>query len=425
MRIKAVWKWLYVAFCGWLGATAGRAQDYHFDHSISEPVLQNYLSRAITMVSVLQDDLSQARNKKGVDPHDNIRLIVNIRAKFIGRAIRIQGNEKDLPMILKNAKPFEEAIHQADPDIILEGGEFEVITPAVETLTVPPGVLAAFGQAVEDRKFRYDQIIYPQGQAPHHEGEKKAVPDMSRVETQMWFYFLATSFIDVGVEAIHFGQVGLMDHNDKAHVGWLNMLGKVREYAHVHARRHFVLCDAHEQKGGTVEDGRLLFDFHEKPLRIVEVAGHPFQGILEVGYADSIYQKSRGGITPSGWSCEHLPYLVEFDNFGGMVHDPAKPSKRPFIWGWDEITWLGLMTEKQRNDWLSYAWNWLKKNDPEGHLEMPGSRVMFPGSGIEGPTWFWANTRSAACPGGFNAEETIKKIWAEDRWGAGKTQPGI
>jgi len=31
---------------------------------------------------------------------------------------------------------------------------------------------------------------------------------MSCLETRLWFYFLATSYIDTGIEAIHFGQVG-------------------------------------------------------------------------------------------------------------------------------------------------------------------------------------------------------------------------
>jgi hypothetical protein len=47
------------------------------------------------------------------------------------------------------------------------------------------------------------------------------------------------------------------------------------------------------------------------------VADTPLKAVLEIGYSDSLYQRSRGGIAPSGWKCEHLPYLVEFDNFGG------------------------------------------------------------------------------------------------------------
>ena len=40
------------------------------------------------------------------------------------------------------------------------------------------------------------------------------------------------------------------------------------------------------------------------------------EGILEVGYSDSIFKRSKGAWAPSGWYAESLPYLVEFDNFG-------------------------------------------------------------------------------------------------------------
>src|SRR5688572_32348193 len=41
--------------------------------------------------------------------------------------------------------------------------------------------------------------------------------------------FRSASYIDVGIEAIHFGQVGLMDKNDPGHAGWLDMLSRVRD----------------------------------------------------------------------------------------------------------------------------------------------------------------------------------------------------
>ena len=44
----------------------------------------------------------------------------------------------------------------------------------------------------------------------------------------------------------------------------------------------------------------------------------------QVGYADAIFTKSKGGLTPSGWSCEHLPYVVEFDNFGRNTEETIR-----------------------------------------------------------------------------------------------------
>jgi hypothetical protein len=395
-----------------LCASSAGAQEFKFDRSISRPVLENYLNRSISYTELLHDDLTKPRNNRGVDPRDNMRFLLSAKAKFIGRALMVWGRERNLSAFLETAKPFAEALHKADPEMVLQAAAFEIITKEVEGVAVPERVFVEFGQPVTKRNFRYDDMLYTNGRFVGHWGGNGSVPDMSRLETKMWFYFLVASYIDVGIEAIHFGQVGLMDKNDPGHAGWIDMLTHVRAYAAKHARRHFLICDAHTPTGGYVENGKLLFDFHSFPLRIEEVEGQPYKGVLKVGYSDSIFTKSKGGITPSGWSCEHLPYLVEFDNFGRR--NPGKPSKSPFIWGWDEITWFALMPEAERNDWLRYAWKWAAETDPNGHLQMPGSRVLSPGT-VDGPRWYWANTRSDACPAGFNTEKTIAELWASGR----------
>jgi hypothetical protein len=143
-----------------------------------------------------------------------------------------------------------------------------------------------------------------------------SVPDIAQTETKMWFYFLSASYINLGIEAIHIGQLDLMGHNDPERRHWDELLKRVRAYAARKARRRHVIIDAHVPRGGPVVDGRLLLDFHSFPLRPKELAGPPQNAVLEIGHSDSLYLRSKGGITPSGWKCEHLPYLVEFDNFG-------------------------------------------------------------------------------------------------------------
>ena len=388
-------------------AFGAAARDFRFDGSMSREVLENYLERSISFTELLHDDLTKPRNNRRVDPRDNMRLLLESKAKFVGRAVMVWGREKELSAFLETAKPYAAALHKADPEIILQGAAFEIVTKAVETVAVPERVLREFDQPATNRAFRYQDMLYPDGRFVNH-WRNGSVPDMSQLETRMWFYFLVTSYIDAGVEAIHFGQVGLMDKNDPGHAGWLDMLGRVRAYARKHARRHFLVCDAHTPTGGYMEGGKLLFDFHSFPLRIVEVTNQPYKGVLKVGYSDSIFKRSKGGMTPSGWSCEHLPYVVEFDNFGRR--NPGKPSRSPFIWGWDEITWFALLPEQERNDWLRYAWKWVKETDPNGHLQMPGSRIMTPGT-PDGPRWYWANRKSDACPNGWGTEGVIREIW--------------
>ena len=67
-------------------STGGR--DYNFDGSISREVLENYLSRSITMMDLLS----------GVgDEDDNIRMLKNIGAKFAGRSLYVWGRESRVP----------------------------------------------------------------------------------------------------------------------------------------------------------------------------------------------------------------------------------------------------------------------------------------------------------------------------------------
>jgi len=157
-----------------------------------------------------------------------------------------------------------------------------------------------------------------------------------------------------------------MNRNDPKLDHWAEVLALARSYAAKGARRHFVACDAHVPGGGFVREGKLLLDFHTFPLRIEEVQDKPKEAQLRVGYTDAIYGRSKGGITPSGWRCEHLPYLVEFDNYG-RSRKPGEAGQGKFwVWGWDEITWFSQQSENYRNEWLRYAWRWVRETRPRG-----------------------------------------------------------
>ena len=106
---------------------------------------------------------------------------------------------------------------------------------------------------------------------------------------------MARSYIDIGFEGIHFGQVEIMNHNDPDLIHWSQVFALSREYAARFAPRHMLLCNAHVPSGGLVRDGHLLLDFHAFPLRVMEVPDKPQEGVLRVGYKDSIYGRSKVG----------------------------------------------------------------------------------------------------------------------------------
>jgi len=389
-------------------------RNYRFDGKISREVLENYLSRSITMTELY-------RAPGNLD--DDIRMLKNTGAKFAGRAIYVWGRESRLidGGFWKQGREMVQRIHRNDPDLVLQSCVFEIVTEEVGQIPVPAWVFQEFGVAAETRNFDYGKMLFPDRRMVNHWRQGSSVPDIRQLETKMWFYFLSASYIDIGIEAIHVGQLDLMGRGDPEYRHWFDLLERVRAYAKKNARRHYVILDAHVPKGGPAVHGKLLLDFHSFPLRPKEVPGQPLKAVLEVGYSDGLYLRSRGGIAPSGWKCEHLPYLVEFDNFGG-TRTPGQASQTErasiFTWGYDEITWFSHQPEAYRNEWLRYAWNWLKEHDRDGFLEMPGGRMITNGppapDGSGKLRWYFANTGSAAFPQGFGQEETIKAIWRED-----------
>jgi hypothetical protein len=377
--------------------------DYHFDRTMSREVLENYLARSISMEGLL--------NGRG-DLDDNIRMLKSTRAKFIGRSLCLWGGEANLPRNLARAKEQVPKVHAADPEMILQACIFEIVTTQVNQVPIPESAFIALSLPVEKRNFRYADMLYPDGRRKDHWRAGNSVPDVSRPETKLWFYFLAASYIDLGIEAIHFGQTELMNGNDRDLGHYSQVLALVRSCAAKHARRHMLLCDSHVPSGGLVRDGKLLMDFHSFPLRIMEVADKPQEAVLKVGFSDGIYGRSKGGMTFSGWSCEHLPYLVEIDNWGANRH-PGQPKQGGiWVWGYDEITWFAHQSQEYRSRWLRYAWDWVRTIDPNGHLQMPGSRTMR--SPLDGKRWYYANNPSQAVPDGLGDEAAIRAIWAAD-----------
>jgi len=374
---------------------------FRFEGSISAEVLDNFLNRAVSHQILFTDH----------DPvllMDDIRMFCETSAKFIGRAAIIWDTPQAIEPFFESRATIAGQVHAADPEIILQGGLFETIDTLINRIMIPAWVFDDFGIAPQNRPFSYNSTLYPDGRYRDFWQPGASVPDISRLETRLWYYYCARRFIDCGFEAIHFGVVEIVADNDPDFEAYADLLNRIRQYARLHARRKLVLCDAHLNTG-IFRNGHSLFDFLSYPLRIEEIAGQPPQGQLIMGHDDSIYGRTRGGITPSGWTAERLPYLVEIDNWGSSGQG-GQNIGGIWIWGWDEIDWFARLTETERNHWLIYAYNWIKTNDPCGHFQLPTRRILAdPIDGIY--YWYYANNASAACQLGFNQEATIRTIF--------------
>ncbi len=405
-------------FVGWpLGHGQAQIQrlqaSYHFvEGQVSKEVLENYLSRSITQAEFLNSE-GCYNDGPYPDKDDDARMLKHIGAKFIGRAIYSWGKEHFYltPSFWNHAMQAMENLHTQDSTLVFQACIFEIVTEKVEDVPVPAWAFETLGLPVEQRNFKYAEMLNENGRFIDHWRKGSSVPDITRQETQLFFYYLARRYMEIGIEAIHFGQAQLMAmEGEESLKAWQKLLGHVRNTAKNIARRGTVICDSHLPNGGMTVDGRLLFDFVSFPLRLREIVEKPQEVELQVGYLDGIYQKTVGGITPSGWSCERSLYLVEFDNFGISRHRDEANVDDHYAWGYDEITWFHKQPEGYRNSFLHTAHQWLSQTDPYGFLQMPGSRII---TGAE-TNRYRANTPGPKCPLGEGQENTIKEIWEKN-----------
>lgn len=412
--------------------------DFTFDGGTSREVLNNYLSRAVTHTGFGMDNFAPSRTFE-----DDLRMLLHEGAKFIGRASFVWEATQEGEHF-RVAQERAEIAHAADPELILQACVFECITKSfVNSVPVPAFVLEDFGLPVKNRCFSYEAMLNPGGMYVDHWHRDCSVQDITQLESRLWIYYRTCSYILAGYEGIHFGQVHLIGGADTGFVHWKQLVKKIRDFAKKHARRRYVLCDAHTH--GISVDGEMLFDYNAWPLRLKEVLDHPMECILEEGYYDSIYGRSKGGTSPSGWTAESMPFLVELDNFGGSRFSGVPRHDSHYAWGYDEITWYSLQTDEYRHRFLRYIWNWVRSRYPEGWVQMPSRRLITEKIGFvwENPDCGWldavqedeflqykpdargnaqirrnyysANRKSDACPFGYGDEDTIRACFANPR----------
>lgn len=329
------------------------------------------LDRAITLSSCLQL-FPWARAQWQA----NLELISDLQPALIGRAALVWGWEAIMLRSMSGLARRVEQIHAVAPDAVLQGCIFEFVSPDVERVAVPPHVQRAFGLEPVARNYEYEAMLPQEGppqQAPGWD-DGGAVPDITRLETRLWFYHLATLYLDAGLEAIHLGNIERIVVHDHD-LRWTDdLLQRIRAYAAANARRGWVMLDAHTH--GLVRDRRLLLDFHSWPLRLRETGPPELEEVvLERGYHDAIYGRSRGGITPDGRLVRHQRFLVEVDS-GYAGSTPGGCTRPECVWGSDEITWFARQPAERRDELLRRFWRDVPLIDPVGRFQVPGVRQV-------------------------------------------------
>jgi hypothetical protein len=201
-------------------------RNYQFSNGvIPRNVLESYLSRSITQMDFL--------NFYGwgayADKNDDTRMLLNIGAKFIGRALCTWSNYEifNQPFFWTTAKSKIDEMHTQDADMIFQSGIFEIISTQVSQVSVPAWVFEAFNLPVEHRNFVYEDMLNQSAYGVNFWNKGASIPDISRQKTRMLFYFMSCIYMEAGIEAIHFGQVMLMavDDQNNNFAAWSDLLG--------------------------------------------------------------------------------------------------------------------------------------------------------------------------------------------------------
>jgi hypothetical protein len=439
-----------------------------------EDVMHNYLDRAITMAG-LSNSVSDGNGPAATQHAQDMQMILDIKPKFIGRMAYCWGGFQNLFPSVSGTTVYPgtfdlltadiAAVHAMDNDIICQAFLCEYVDGSCNGIVIPDYVLLEFGYIIYPdgtsnhttstgsltKYFDIDSMLYADPLLPSTDGHANN-PDITQIETKMWYYWLATQYINCGCECIDITGMPLMSHMDNPNGNkdtW-DLSLKIRTYATTVARNGAILITTiHQPELGYYDvpskpvlpnwQRQLLSDYvalgiyYNRPVNwntICRDGNQPVQ--LFPGITGSIIQMTMCGISPQGWYTSHNPYILEFDNGLSAPNNdlcgvaPA-PIDYPDCYGCDNINWFlfqGILSANfyhpdptvsdadLKNLILRYTYYALKCLDPYGHLQLPARRIC-QNANLGYQTWYRANTYdpSVDYPAGYSQQQTIKDLW--------------
>ncbi len=260
------------------------------------------------------------------------------------------------------------------------------------------------------------------------------------IETKVWFWLQATTYIDFGYTSLHMGQFSIYAKPEPPNDNFEDFaffLDAVRDYAD--EAGSFIIIGGEDENNGEPayvnntmpEPKSLLFDFGGAAIRPREVVDPPeeqttgdyndcdtnvdntvfegtpcdsdvFSEILEA-IIDScvIYEGgvgTAGGIHPLGCNIEHQPYYMYFDFGSGIVNNGSQvnwdceefeiywnqlgvASNEPqsLTWGYEDTRWFATQLSKECRAWW---WEYFYCNgreltgNPHGFLQIPAVLIL-------------------------------------------------
>ncbi len=437
--------------------------EYYFYGTITEAIIHRYLDKSLLVLGLASwyylvvdsqgnyvgngaasypsdyDPYSSLNSQRLYDPaYDHgklLQMIVDTGAKHVWDLMSFWGGPsttENLFYLLNTLKHDIEFIHAHDSEVICgasicEFGSIDGFDGLQSDGTYKLGVLLPPAWMVDlfyppsssPRPAKYSEYFYyadmvldPSKCTAAKTDFTPCHFDFSKQETQLWYFYLATLYIDYGVEAIHFGDLFDGAKVDKAN-GWpllWRLVGLIREYAKTHSRRGVVLLDAHmmykiangyyydPNPSAPLPDSvrQLIFDFYSLGTFYTRndhsnchdggLENSDYPVILEGG--NGLLHHSPGGLHPQGWYCKNTPALSRFDTSGIYdgagcgFHDEADP-QGPNDYGFDNQTWFCMHNSDLKRLILAYTYYKIKCLDPNCHFGMP-ARVHYHESSTDG-----------------------------------------
>ena len=311
-----------------------------------------------------------------------IQMLVDLKASFISRIFQLSGFA--LAILDNNGGTnFWEDIEQIVKDInraydcaglrrpIIQGGIWEVMNGNICQVQIPGCIIQHFRSAEPNEfldpsidslyqsgiGFHYSRICKPKqvaaligncagdcvpGAPFNNENLPKCgdcEPDITRLETRMFYYYFAKNLIDRGIKGLWIGQQAKIASNDDSNVHLTDVFGYIREYAksqgafvvlqgegHNSEKKGSFSNYAHDSTGaGGYSADQLLFDYQSSSLRpreifIDDATGSP----INVGALNDQN-------TAYGWGCENSDGSYDPNMFAGTACDLMNEGTMAFI----------------------------------------------------------------------------------------------
>jgi hypothetical protein len=296
-----------------------------------------------------------------------------------------------------------DAIHETDwgADMLFVAGVMEAVCKQNTTNTKIPAWLMTIleGQGIQELRtfgpngpdhFNYEAMFDRNAPDwPAHfiglwvktDDREQGPPDITMLETQLYYAYLIAEHLDAGFEGIMFGQAMMTGARDTDNGALHALCAFANRWAAERAYRKAVVLTSHiieprDYPKAPHPDARPLFTHITWPTRMSYTELQPFG--MHFG-PDAVATETRQGGEEIIRQLElhgDLPILLEIDNYG-KTFGPSSVADE----GWDEITAYAMKPAADRRAFLRHYYfasrDW---KDREGrsrvHIALPGKRYI-------------------------------------------------